>query len=99
MDRGETPEQCLTRELAEELNVSVNNIDYKLGIYRSNKEGKRDEIHIFVVRHLSATFEKQWELADAAWFELIALPTDISPATMRRIKEYESGEKYIERVW
>lgn len=97
--RGETPQQCLKREIWEELAVSIENTEYELGTYRSSKEGKRDEIHVFVVRLLSAKFEKQWELADAKWFPLNELPTDMSPATVGRIKEYENGVKNIEAVW
>lgn len=99
VDRGETPEQCLIRELKEELDLDIETIDYKLGEYRSSKEGKRDEIHIYVVRVLSKTFTKKWELADAAWFPIDQLPKDLSPATFRRVQEYQKGLKDIQEVW
>ncbi len=99
LDRRETPEQCLRRELKEELAISIENIECQLGTYRSSKEGKRDEIHVFVVRLLSNKFEKQWELADAVWFLFDDLPENISQATLRRIEEYSEGKRNIEEVW
>jgi len=50
MDKGETPEECLFRELIEELTLSVSKIEYKLGEYFSNKEGKQDTVYIFVIK-------------------------------------------------
>lgn len=99
LDRGETPEQCLKRELREELSLNLEKIDYKLGDYTSNREGKRDTVYIFVVQLLSKDFEKQWELHDAKWFSLDALPANTSLAGKRRIDEYLSGKRDIVGEW
>lgn len=99
IESGETPEQCLVRELKEELNLAVQYVDYKLGEYISEKEGKRDTVHIFVVRLLSSYFKKQWELEDARWFNLTQLPQNTSPATSRRIIEFQRNEKGLMNQW
>ena len=99
VDSGETPEQCISRELKEELDICGDILDYKLGEYHTRAEGKRDGIHIYVIRLLSAKFTKHWELADAAWFPIDELPKDLSVATGKRIVELKNGEKNIKREW
>ncbi len=99
IEKGETAEKCLARELFEELNISIGSVEYKLGEYTSELEGKRDEIHIFVINPPSSEFTKQWELAEARWFPLENLPEDISPATLRRINEFKQGSKDLVGVW
>jgi 8-oxo-dGTP pyrophosphatase MutT (NUDIX family) len=99
IDSGESPEECIFRELKEELSLSEIRTDYKLGEYISKKEGKTDIVYIFVINLFSPIFEKQWELEDARWFNLDELPEDISPAGLRRIKEYQAGKKDIFADW
>lgn len=99
MDKGETPEECLLRELKEELALSISKTDYKLGEYLSNKEGKRDTVYIFVIKLLTSTFQRQWELQDAQWFPLSHLPENLSPAASRRISEFQNGSRNLISAW
>ncbi len=99
IDKGETPENCVLRELKEELDLNGVEIDYKLGQYVSKKEGKSDTIYIFVIKVKDFVFKKQWELEDAKWFSLDNLPENISPAGFLRIKEYISGKINIFSNW
>ncbi len=99
IDRGETPEQCVLRELKEELDLDNLTVDFQLGIYHSRREGKRDTIYIFVIFVKNLIFNKQWELEDAGWFPLDALPKGTSPATKRRISEYHQGKKGVSDKW
>jgi 8-oxo-dGTP pyrophosphatase MutT (NUDIX family) len=99
IDAGENPEQCLLRELKEELNLNNIKIDYKLGEYLSEGEGKIDTIHIFIITLSSMNFHKQWELEDAQWFNLDKLPNNMSSAGLRRIQEYKTGKKDIYSSW
>ena len=99
MDAGENPEQCLLRELKEELNLSELNIGYKLVEYTSNREGKKDTIYIFIIKLISPVFQRQWELEDAQWFDLDNLPSNMSPAGLRRIKEYRAGDQNVLAEW
>lgn len=95
----ETPEDTVIRELKEELDLDIHTIEYKLGRYYSELEGKKDEIHIFVVKTTSTNFSRQWEIEDAQWFELNDLPPTVPPAGLRRIKEYQAGIKDIRTDW
>ena len=99
MDRGETPEECLVRELKEELDLSDCIVDHKLGEYLSHKEGKKDTVHIFVIKLQNKNFTKQWELEDAKWFSFNSLPENLSPATSRRIQEFLTGKQNIVSSW
>ena len=99
INKGETPEKCIYREMKEELALSISKTNFKLGEYVSNKEGKRDAVYIFVIKLPSKVFQKQWELQDAQWFPLSSLPNDISPATSRRIAEFQNGDRNLISVW
>lgn len=99
IDKNESPENCIKRELQEELNLNIKQIDYQLGKYTSNNEGKKDTIFVFVINLENEYFEKQWEIKDAQWFYLNDLPKNISPATSRRINELKEHKKNIETTW
>lgn len=98
MSRGESPEACALRELKEETGIT-GEIAYKLGTYASAQEGKRDTIHVFVVRADKKDLSLEWELASAQWFSLDALPQDVSPATKRRLEEMRAGGRDIQGAW
>ncbi|MDB4984275.1 MAG: hypothetical protein JWM20_454 [Patescibacteria group bacterium] len=91
----------LLRELWEELRIPPQWITHheKLGVYFNQREGKTDAVEILILICTDSQFVRGYELDDAKWFHLGLLPFDTSPATMRRIREYESGTRDIERVW
>jgi 8-oxo-dGTP pyrophosphatase MutT (NUDIX family) len=95
---SEPAEQALARELREELGIRDARIERRLATYFSEREGKRDTIDIFVVRADSVERLQRLEIAAAQWFDLDALPADVSPATLRRIEEYR-GEREIGPIW
>jgi len=99
IEKGETPEQCIIRELKEELDLSINKTEFKLGEYISDNEGKYDTVFIFVVKLASTYFTKQWEPDDARWFNLSELPENISSAGLRRIKEFLLGKSDLYDQW
>ncbi len=99
IEKGETPDVCIKRELEEELHLTDLKLAFPLGTYHSKQEGKYDTVHVFVIHLPSKTFHKAWELAAAEWFSLDALPFDLSPATQRRIEDYQAGKREIEGEW
>ena len=64
-------------------NISLSNV------YYSNNE-KRDDYILFYICTDFSEKDKQcrFEIKEKKWFEKAELPSDISPATLRRIKEY-----------
>ena len=95
---SEPPDQALARELREELGITAARIERPFATYFSEREGKRDTIDVFVAHADAIGKLQRLEIAAAQWFELDALPPDISPATLRRIQEYR-GERDIGKVW
>ncbi len=99
IDKGESPEECLLRELKEELDLDNLKIAYKLGEYIATSEGKRDTVYIFVINLGSNDFKKQWELEDARFFGVNELPVNVSHAALQRINEYKTDKREIFGEW
>lgn len=101
MRPSESPIRCLTRELKEELGISLLRQHYrhKLGTYFHEGEKNIDTIHIFVLEVSSFNHTRDWELDEARWFKLDALPEHLSPATARRIDEFRGGKKRLYAEW
>ena len=98
MKRGEAAEAALRREVKEELGIAELSIEKKLGTYVSTREGKRDTIEVFVAHAAAMGKRQRLEIAAAEWFAPDALPPAASPATRRRIAEYQC-KRDIEPVW
>ena len=99
LEKGETPEQCVMRELMEELKITDATIDYKLGAYHSMHHGEQVWVHVFVVQATSFFHKRQWEIDRAEWFALRDIPSTLSPATSRRIGDYKNGLRETENFW
>lgn len=94
--KGESFEAALYRELQEEVALDTVRVEGVLGIYHSRREAKDDHIVIFVVRvggdaASSLHGADAMEIEKMEWFSLATLPSDLSPATRRRLAEYQAG--------
>ncbi len=98
MKRGEEAEAALRREVREELGIAELAIERKLGTYVSTREGKRDTIAVYVARAAAIGKRQRLEIAAAEWFAADALPPDASPATQRRIAEFQ-GRRAPDTNW
>ncbi|MCW5771815.1 MAG: NUDIX domain-containing protein [Rhodospirillaceae bacterium] len=98
MKRGEEAEAALARELREELGIAALAIERRLGTYVSTREGKRDTIAVFVARAEAIGRRQRLEIAAAEWFDPAQPPPDISPATRRRIEEFQ-GQRPAAPDW
>lgn len=98
MKRGEEAEAALKREVKEELGIAELRLARKLGTYVSTREGKRDTIAVFVAHAAAMGKRQRLEIAAAEWFAPEALPPDVSPATRRRIAEFQ-GTRAVEPAW
>ena len=93
VDKWESAEAALHRELREEAGVTDVRIERILGVYHNLKEGKDDHVVVYVVRadaaHVAALRNADpLEIAEAGWFSPDALPPGMTEATARRIAEY-----------
>lgn len=93
VDRWESYADALHRELAEEAGLSAARIERILGVYHNTSESKDDHIVAFVVRAQATPLRPtdRLEIAEARWFPLDGLPDNTSPASLRRIAEYQAG--------
>ena len=95
----ETFETAARREMREELGIVIAET-VLLSTHFSAVEGKRDTIALFKA---TANGEDKphadgFELEEARFFPLDALPLNTSPATLRRIAEYR-GEGEADPAW
>jgi ADP-ribose pyrophosphatase YjhB (NUDIX family) len=94
--KGESFETALLRELREEVALNNARIERVLGVYHSRHEAKVDHIVIFAVRVADSAAENlrpvdAMEIEDVRWFAMDGMPETASPATKRRLAEYQAG--------
>lgn len=93
VEPGETFEQALAKELLEEGNVRVTGAPKLHALFQNRHASARDHVAVYVVREfdyggpLAPTFEIQ----EARFFPLHALPEDTTQGTRRRIAEIVEG--------
>src|SRR3990167_7417362 len=97
VDKGETPKEAILRELREEVGVEAHSL--KLFNVYHKPAGKRDD---YVVLYICDQFVEQntrcaLEIKEKKWFKFNELPNAISPATLRRIHEYQGKRDGSER--
>lgn len=91
VDKNESAEEAIRRELAEEVGLADVEIAGLLGVYHNRSQAKDDHVVVFVARvadpaALHAADAR--EIAEAGWFAPDTLPEGTSPATRRRIAEH-----------
>ena len=97
VSRRESPAAAAIREVREEIGIELDRVE-PVWTYKSNSEGKRDTIHLFKAKTSARPEIDGREVIEARFFALGALPSRVSPATLRRIKEI-SGERPIDGRW
>ncbi len=91
VDRGESAEAAVVRELQEEGGIHCLGRPVLHGFYRN---GRRDHVACYVVRAFEAAPPKvDWEIAETGWFAPDALPEGATPATRARIVEVLEDRK------
>lgn len=98
VEKGEAPKEAAARELLEEVGIVAKSLSL-FNVYHSKKEWHDDYVLLYVCKDFKESNEIcSVEIKEKKWFELSSLPQDISPATLRRIKEY-IGKKKISEKW
>ncbi|WP_419418399.1 NUDIX domain-containing protein [Legionella sp. D16C41] len=98
VEPGETAHQALLREIKEEVGATLTTPPQLFAVYYSRNE-RRDDYIIFYICHVYQQERVHSpEIAEQQWFNLNQLPTDISPATKKRIEEY-LGRAEISEYW
>jgi len=95
VEPGETAEESAAREVFEEGGLRVTGPMELFGIYHKvSSVTNRDHVALYLCREFeqAVEFRKSFEIAEAGWFALDALPEGLSPATTRRVAEVFGGE-------
>lgn len=89
VESGETLEEALARELAEEGNIALTAPPMLKSMHFNRRSSNRDHVGLYLIEAFSQTAPKlpDHEIADAGFFSLDRLPQDTTPATLRRITE------------
>jgi ADP-ribose pyrophosphatase YjhB (NUDIX family) len=100
VERGESLLTSLTRELAEEGNVVLDEAPRLHGIFFNKAISPRDHVAVYVVRgfHQSAPRLPDCEIAEVRFFAPGALPEGTSRATRARLAEV-LGDAKIAELW
>lgn len=93
----EAPERAARREILEELGCLADALQ-PVSTHFSDAEGKRDTIHLFAARAEGTFVADSFEVEEAQFFPLDALPPNISGATLRRIEE-RTGKRMKDGTW
>lgn len=99
VERGETVEEALARELIEEAAVELTARPLLYGIYSNHEQFAGDHIALFLV---SSFEQRQWrptgEVIAAGYFAPGELPADTTGGTRRRLAEIVDGRERAS-VW
>lgn len=93
----EQPHAAALREIREEVSLTLTGLTF-ISSYFSSGEGKRDTVHLFKAQTVEPPTADGIEIAEAAFFALNDLPSTVSPATSRRLAEYQ-GASEIAGEW
>ena len=88
--RREDPLAAAARELVEEVGIAAADLRL-LGDYQASCEGKRDSISLFEGSSSQPIRIDGREVSEAGFFPLEALPEATSPATRRRVRQWQDG--------
>lgn len=101
VEKGETIEEALAKELDEEAGVVATERPELFGVYAHFEEFPGDHIALFVVRHWRRvrTPEPNREIAEQGFFAADALPEGTSRGTRRRVAEILHGAVPRDAHW
>lgn len=93
VERGETVETALARELAEEAGVHIEGAPRLFGLYANFRAFPSDHIALFVIKNFSRPVAPRasHEIAESAFFPRDGLPTGTIAPVHRRLAEIIDG--------
>jgi ADP-ribose pyrophosphatase YjhB (NUDIX family) len=94
IERGETAEQALERELAEEAGIVLTGRPALVSFHSNHVRFPGDHVLIYrVTQWTTCEPTQRGEIEEIGWFAMAALPPDITPSTRRRLEEVFHGSE------
>ena len=93
VERDETVESALEREVREECEIALTAPPVLRSVYFNRQSSPRDHVLLYLIGDFRVVAEKKpdWEIAEARFFPVDRLPEDTTPATHRRLAELFDG--------
>lgn len=93
VEKGETMDAALERELREEGNIEMTGRPQLRSIHFNRQASPRDHVALYLVTQFTQSAPKMpdREIAETGFFALHALPEETTPATRRRLAELFEG--------
>jgi ADP-ribose pyrophosphatase YjhB (NUDIX family) len=92
VERGEALVEAAIREIREEAGIAAEEEPNLHGVFLNDRQFRGDHVACFVLRTFSqGAFKSGFEIAEARFFDVDALPEGTSPGTRRRIAEVLGG--------
>lgn len=97
VEKGQTTEQALSKELRQETGLRLVGKPVIHGVFHNNSISKRDHVLAYIcdVQGSLDVKPKSMEIAETGYFPFKYLPPDTDPGTVRRIQEIICG---VERI-
>lgn len=95
VERGETFEEALAKELREEGNIELSARPRLFALYKNAHASNRDHVAVYVCRQFRQTAPRlpDHEIAEAGFFPLDNLPDATTASTRRRLNEVLNGQE------
>ena len=87
IEHGETVEDAVRREASEEVGATLRNLSL-FGVYTNIEFGKTDHVIVFLCCDFSLNGLSDSEIESWEFFDLNALPADVSPGSKKQIQRY-----------
>ncbi|SJZ83335.1 NUDIX domain-containing protein [Consotaella salsifontis] len=99
VDRAETAEAALVREMWEEGRITLSGERRLFGVYLNDHASPRDHVLFYRCEGAEQTeaFRPNYEIAEAGFFHPEALPEGTTPGTRRRLAELLHGAPLADR--
>ncbi|WP_417417020.1 NUDIX domain-containing protein [Hoeflea sp.] len=99
VERGETFNQALTKELREEGNLEISGQAELFAVYFNSGTSRRDHVAFYrCTVTQTAPKRADREIVESGFFALDALPEGVTAATRRRLEEL-AGHRAVSETW
>ncbi|WP_293610299.1 NUDIX domain-containing protein [Ponticaulis sp.] len=94
VEKKEYAELSLERELVEEAGIVIEGTPILCGVFSNHSNFPNDHVLLYRIEYWSQTVAtSKGEIAEAGFFSPESLPSETTPATRRRIDEWQLGKK------